>query len=72
MIKLLGRRIMGGGRGEDFQEHVQRTRGQNPGEAGSRVGSGDGWGGGRDGGKMATTVLEQQLNKNNKNCIKEG
>ena len=27
---------------------------------GSRVGSGDGWGGGSDGRKMETTILEQQ------------
>ena len=44
-----------------FQEHVQRTHGQNQRGAGSRVGSGNGWGGGGVvGGGMETTVLEQQ------------
>ena len=36
--------------------HMDKTKAG----VGSRVGSGDGWGGGCDGGKMETTVLEQQ------------
>ena len=44
-------------RGKGFQEHVQRTHGQNQRGIGSRVGSREKlWG------KMETTVLEQQLN----------
>ena len=48
-----------GERGKGFQEHVGRTHRQNHRVVGSRVGSGDGWGGG----KIETTVLEQQLKK---------
>ena len=48
----------GGGWGKGFQEHVQRTHGQNQREVGLRGGSGDGWGEG----KMEATILEQQLN----------
>ena len=33
-----------GGKGEGFQEHVQRAHGQNQRRVESRVGSGDGWG----------------------------
>ena len=47
-------------RGKGFQEHVERTHGQNQRGVGSREGSGDGWGGGMMGGDMETTVLEQQ------------
>ena len=36
----------GGNRGKGFQEHVQRTHGQNQRGVGSRVRSGDGRGGG--------------------------
>ena len=36
-----------------YKGHLDKTKG------GSRVGSGDGWGGG----KIETTVLEQQLKK---------
>ena len=49
----------GGRRWKGFQEHVWRTHGQNQWGVGSRVGGGDGWGGG----KMETTVLEQQFLK---------
>ena len=48
--------------GKGFQEHVQRTHGQNQRGVGSWVESRDGWEGGSGGGKMETTVLEQQLN----------
>ena len=48
----------GSRRGKGFQEHVQRTHGQNQRGVGLRVGSGDGWGEG----KMEATILEQQLN----------
>ena len=48
-------------RGKGFQEHVQRTHGQNQRQVGSRVGSGDGSGGETGGGEMETTVLEQQF-----------
>ena len=48
-----------GGWGKGFQEQVQRAHGESQRGVGSRVGSGDGW----VGGKMETTVLEQQLNK---------
>ena len=46
----------GRGRGMGFQADIQRTHGQNQRAVGSRGESGDGWGGG----KMKTTVLEQQ------------
>ena len=49
-------------RRKGFQEHVQRTYGQNQRGVGSRVGSKDGWSGESGGGKMETTVLDQQLN----------
>ena len=50
-------------RGKGFQEHVQRTHGQNQRGVGSRVGSGNGWGRGVWWRGMETTVLEQLKNK---------
>ena len=46
--------------GNGFQECVQTTHGQNQKGVGSRVGGGDAWRGGSGGGKMETTVLEEQ------------
>ena len=51
----------GGKKGKGFQEHLQRTHGQNQRGVGLSVGVYNGWGGRNGGDKMETTVLEQQL-----------
>lgn len=47
-------------KGKVFQEHLQRTRGQNQKWVGLRVGGGVGWGWGSGGGQMETTALKQE------------
>ena len=49
----------GGKKGKGFQEHLQRTHGQNQRGVGLSVGVYNGWGGRNGGDKMETTVLEQ-------------
>ena len=46
--------------------YKENAHGQNQRGVGSRVGSGVGWGGGSEGRKMETTVLEQQFKKGKK------
>ena len=50
-------------RRKGFQKHVYRTHGQNQRGAESSVGIGDAWVAGSDGGKIETTVLEEQFKK---------
>ena len=50
----------GGGKREGFLGTTIKEHGQNKRGLGSRVGGEDGWGAGCGGGKMETTVLEQQ------------
>ena len=54
-----GDNVGGGTEGRVFRNIYKGHMEKNQREVGLRVGGGDGWGGGRGGGEMETTVLEQ-------------